>query len=57
MKSVLKSVLSDRSLSSAVAGTRMRPSQKTGDDSSMNDMPAMLAASGRFGQKWLQRPR
>ncbi len=37
----------------AVTGARINPHQKTGDDRSMCDIPAMLAASGKLGQKWL----
>lgn len=39
----------------AVTGARINPSQKTGEDMSMCDMPAMLAAIGKLGQKWLQK--
>lgn len=46
-------VLMEKSERRAVTGARINNHQKTGEDRSMCDMPAMLAASGRLGQKWL----
>jgi hypothetical protein len=41
----------------AVTGARISPHQKTGEDNSIWDIPAMLAASGKLGQKWLIKKR
>lgn len=41
----------EKSGSRAVAGAMINPHQKTGEDRSMCDMPAILAARGRLGQK------
>jgi hypothetical protein len=54
LKTVFTRALSDTSQMSAVTGTKNRPAQKTLEVSSMYDMPAMLAAKGRLGQKWLK---
>lgn len=40
-----------KSSTSAVTGVRINPNQKTGEESSKYDMPVMLAARGRVGQK------
>lgn len=46
-------VLMEKSERRAVTGAKINPIQKTGEDMSMCDMPAMLAAIGKLGQKWL----
>ena len=45
----------EKSESRAVTGARISPNQNTGEDMSMCDMPAMLAAIGKLGQKWLSK--
>ncbi len=47
----------EKSESRAVTGARINPNQNTGEDMSMWDMPAMLAAMGKLGQKWLSKQK
>lgn len=43
----------EKSERSDATGAKMRPNQKTEEEKSMCAMPAILAAIGKVGQKWL----
>lgn len=46
--------LTEKSVTRADIGTKINPNQKLGEEKSICDMPAMLAAIGILGQKWLK---
>ena len=51
LNTVFINVLMEKSERRAATGARMSPNQNTGDPISICDMPAILAANGKLGQK------